>query len=63
MLEIDYITKLESSKQIKFITNKDYKECKNILRQENVTKILQNQNLQESYTKWTNAVEYATKSQ
>ena len=63
LLEIDYITKLESSKQINFITNKGYKECKNILRQENLTKILQNQNLQESYTKWTNAVEYATKSQ
>ena len=30
-----------------------------MLRQENVSKILQNQNLQESYTKWNNAVEYA----
>ena len=54
-----YIRKLESSKQINFITKKGYKEYKNILRQENVTKIIQNQNLQESYTKWTNAVEYA----
>ena len=59
LLEIDYITKLESSKQINFITNKGYREYKNILRQENVSKIIQNQNLQESYTKWTNAVEYA----
>ena len=59
LLGIDYVTKLESSKQINVITKKDYKEYKNILRQENVTKIIQNQNLQESYTKWTNAVEYA----
>ena len=59
LLDIDYVTKLESSKQIYFITKKGYKEYKNILRQENVTKIIQNQNLQESYTKWTNAVEYA----
>ena len=63
LLEIDYIPKLESSKQINFTKNKGYKECKNILRQENVIKILQNQNLPESYTKWTSAVEYATKSQ
>ena len=59
LLEIDYITKLESSKQINFITNKAYKEYNNILRQENVSKIIQNQNLQERYTKWANAVEYA----
>ena len=59
LLEMDYITKLESSKQINIITRKGYQEYKNILQQENVTKIMQNQNLQESYTKWTNAVEYA----
>ena len=58
LLEIDYITKLESSKQINVITRKGYQEY-NVLQQENVTKIMQNQNLQESYTKWTNAVEYA----
>ena len=45
LLEIDYITKLESSKQINFITNKGYKEYNNILRQENVSKIMQNQSL------------------
>ena len=50
---------MESSKQINFITRKGYKEYKNILRQENVTKIKQNQNLQKSYTKWTNPVENA----
>ena len=59
LLEIDYITKLESNKQINFVRKKDCKEYKDILQQENVTKIIKNQNLQESYTKWTHAVEYA----
>ena len=59
LLEIDYITNLERNKQINFITKKGYKEYKIILRQENVTKIIQNQNLQEIYTKCINAVEYA----
>ena len=59
LLEIDYITKLESNKQINFVRKKDCKEYKDILRQENVTKIIKNQNLQESYTIWTHAVEYA----
>ena len=54
LLEIDYITKLDSCKQTNF------KEYNNILQQENVSKIIQKQNLRGSYTKWTNTVEYAT---
>ena len=50
---------MESGKQTNFILNKGYKEYNNILQQENVSKITENQNLQESYTKWANTVEYA----
>ena len=50
---------MESNKQINFVRKKDCKEYKDILRQENVTKIIKNQNLQESYTIWSYAVEYA----
>ena len=59
LLELDYITTFEKNKQIKYITNKGQQEYQKILQQVKLTKIIQSQNLQQSYTNWTNAVENA----
>ena len=62
LINLDFETPTEEERPKKIITKKGYKRYRTIIEEENVSKLLKSGDLQESYNKWSIAIETSIKT-
>ena len=62
LINLDFETPTEEQKPMKIITKKGYKRYRTTIEEENVSKLLKSGDHQESYNKWSTAIETSIKT-
>ena len=62
LINLDFDTPTEEERPKKIITKEGYKRYRTIIEEENVSKLLKSEDLQESYNKWSAAIETSIKT-